>query len=107
MRRLNCCESESGNNREIEREGQSMCQIVIKIPEAVLYDTHMSSDDAAAFARRTVAMGYYTQNNVSIGYCAEIAGMTEEDFIKFLGQNKISIFRFDDQKEFMEELSNA
>jgi len=36
-----------------------------------------------------------------------IAGMTEEDFIKFLGQNKISIFRFDDQKEFMEELSNA
>ena len=84
-----------------------MCQIVIKIPEAVLYDTHMSSDDAAAFARRTVAMGYYTQNNVSIGYCAAIAGMTEEDFIKFLGQNKISIFRFDDQKEFMEELSNA
>ena len=81
-----------------------MCQIVIKIPEAVLYDTHMSSDDAAAFARRTVAMGYYTQNNVSIGYCAEIAGMTEEDFIKFLGQNQISIFRFDDQKEFLDAL---
>ena len=90
-----------------------MCQIVIKIPEAVLYDTHMSSDDAAAFARRTVAMGYYTQNtahsngqhiDVHIPY---IAVMTEEDFIKFLGQNKISIFRFDDQKEFMEELSNA
>ena len=84
-----------------------MCQISIKIPDAVLYDTHMSADEAAEFARRTVAMGYYTQNNVSIDYCAQIAGMTEEDFIKYLGQNQISIFQFGSKKEFMEELTNA
>ena len=84
-----------------------MCQISIKIPEAVLYDTHMNAEDATAFARCFVAIGYYTQNNVSIGYCAQIAGMTEENFIKYLGENHISIFHFDDKDEFMEEMMNA
>ena len=46
-----------------------MCQISIKIPDAVLYDTHMNQEEATAFAQRIVALGYYTQNNVSIGYC--------------------------------------
>ena len=49
-----------------------MCQISIRIPDAVMYDTHMSEEEAAAFARCMVAVGYYTQNNVSIGYCAQI-----------------------------------
>ncbi|MCI9169090.1 MAG: UPF0175 family protein [Dorea sp.] len=84
-----------------------MCQIAINIPEAVLYDTHMSKEDAHKFARKAVALGYYTQNGVSIGYCAQIAGMTEEEFIKYLGENHISIFRFEDEDEFLEELENA
>ena len=58
-----------------------MCQIALSIPDEVLY--------------------------VSIGYCSRIAGMTEEEFIKYLGQNHISIFRFDDEEEFLEELDNA
>lgn len=49
----------------------------------------------------------YTQGGVSIGYCAQIAGMTEESFIHYLGKNKISIFHFDDEQEFLEELHNA
>ncbi len=84
-----------------------MCQIAIEIPNEVLYDTRMSIDDAGKFIRRTVAMGYYTQNGVSIGYCAQIAGMTEEEFIKYLGRNRVSIFHFDSKEEFMEELANA
>ena len=84
-----------------------MCQISIRIPDAVMYDTHMSEEEAAAFARCMVAVGYYTQNNVSIGYCAQIAGMTEEEFIKYLGKGKVSIFQFDNIAEFLEELENA
>ncbi len=84
-----------------------MCQIAIDIPKAVLYDTHMNRRDAEAFARRMVALGYYIQNKVSIGYCAKIAEMCEEDFIKFLGQNNISVFQFDDEAEFLEEMNNA
>lgn len=84
-----------------------MCQIAINIPGEVLYDAKMSMEEASQFARRAVALSYYTQSGISIGYCSQIAGMSEEEFIKYLGQNHISIFHFDDQEEFLEELNNA
>lgn len=84
-----------------------MCQIMVEIPNEVLYDTHMSTDDATDFVKRMTALGYYTHNNVSIGYCAKIAGMTEEEFISFLGQNKVSIFNFENESEIMRDFSNA
>ena len=84
-----------------------MCQIVLSIPDEVLYDTKMNKEQANQFARQAVALGYYTQSGVSIGYCSQIAGMTEKEFIKYLGRNHISVFRFDNEKEFLEELNNA
>lgn len=84
-----------------------MCQIVLSIPDQVLYDTKMNKEQANQFAKQAVALGYYTQSGVSIGYCSQIAGMTEKEFIKYLGQNHISVFRFDNEKEFLEELNNA
>ena len=84
-----------------------MCQVLVDIPNEVLYDTHMSTADAAAFVKQMVALGYYTHNNVSIGYCATIAGMTEEEFIAFLGQNQVSIFRFDNEAELARDFANA
>lgn len=84
-----------------------MCQIAINIPEEVLIETKMSQEETVRFARCAVALGYYTQNGVSIGHCAQIAAMTEEEFIKYLGQNNISIFHFDNREEFLEELNNA
>lgn len=84
-----------------------MCQVLINVPNEVLYDTHMNSEQATTFARKMVALGYYTHNNVSIGYCAEIAGLTEEEFIVFLGQNKIDIFQYEDDAELMRDIANA
>lgn len=84
-----------------------MCQIAINIPDEVLFDTKMNMDEAKRFARQAVALGYYTQSGVSIGYCAQIAGMSKEAFIKYLGQNHISIFQFDSKEEFLEEMGNA
>jgi predicted HTH domain antitoxin len=84
-----------------------MCQVLINVPNEVLYDTHMNNAQATAFARKMVALGYYTHNNVSIGYCAKIAGMTEEEFITFLGQNRVSIFQFEDEAELARDYANA
>lgn len=84
-----------------------MCSIAIKIPDEVLYDTKMTKDEANAFAQKATALMLYLKNNISIGYCAQIAGMSEEDFIKYLGNNNISIFSFDDEAEFIEEMNNA
>ena len=58
-----------------------MCQIAFSVPDKVLYDTKMSREQANQYARQYVALGFYKQNGVSIGYCAQIAGMTEEEFI--------------------------
>ena len=88
-------------------EVKKMFQIALKIPEGVLFDTKMNLQDAEKFIRRVVALEFFKNQGVSIGYCAEIAEMTEEDFLKFLGENKISVFKFDDEAEFLSEAANA
>ena len=84
-----------------------MCQISVNIPNEVLYDTHMSAAEAAAFARQMVALGYYTQNRVSIGYCAKIAGMSEEDFLLFLGRQGVGLFDNLGEDELVRDIANA
>lgn len=84
-----------------------MCNIAFEIPNEVLYDTRMNQKEAQEFARKAVAVTYYVKSGVSLGYCAQIAGMDKESFIRYLGENNISIFNFDDESEFIEELNNA
>lgn len=84
-----------------------MCQVTFNVPGEVLFDTHMSTADATEFARKMLALGYYTKYNISIGYCAEIAGLTEEEFILFLGQNDINVFQFDNDDELLRDAENA
>lgn len=84
-----------------------MMSINVNIPDAVLFDTKMSPELAESYARQAVALCYYTQKGVSLGYCAEIAGMSKTDFIKYLGDNNVSIFSYDDEAEFLEEMNNA
>lgn len=91
----------------IVRQRFPVCQLSMNIPEEVLFDTRMNKENALSLAKRVVALEFYKNHGVSVGYCAEIAGMTEEDFIKFLGSRGISIFHFDDANEFMEEMKNA
>jgi predicted HTH domain antitoxin len=54
-----------------------------------------------------VALDLYKDKKVSLGYCASVADMTKEEFIQFLSMNGISIFSFESEDEFMEELTNA
>ena len=84
-----------------------MCTVSVNIPNEVLYDIKMTENDANEFVKQAVALMMYKKNHVSIGYCSQIAGMNEEDFIKYLGSNNISIFNFDTQDEFAEEMKNA
>ena len=90
-----------------EKRGVDMCSIAVKIPDEVLYDTKMTEAEASDFAKKAIALMLYSTNHIPIGYCAQIAGMPQEDFIKYLSSNHISIFSFDDENEFLEEMSNA
>lgn len=84
-----------------------MCQFSLNIPEEVLYDMRLSKDGALALVKQAVAIDFFKNHGVSVGHCAEIADMTEEDFIKLLGGRHISIFHFENENEFMEEMDNA
>ena len=84
-----------------------MCRVAFDVPNEVLFNIHMNSDEVNSFARRVVALEMYKSQHVSVGYCSEIAGMSEERFIKYLGENKVSLFHFDNDEELEEELRIA
>ena len=84
-----------------------MYNVAVNVPEAVLYDTRMDERQVSMFAKRSVAVAYYTTMGVSLGYCAQIAEMTEEDFAKYLGERSVFLFHFDGEQEFEDELNNA
>ena len=54
----------------MNERGVDMCSAAVKIPDEVLYDTKMTEAEANAFAKRATALMLYTQNHISIGYCA-------------------------------------
>ncbi|MCQ2595102.1 MAG: UPF0175 family protein [Treponemataceae bacterium] len=84
-----------------------MSDFAVEVPQAVMFDTKMNEMQTRKFINQTIALEYYKTYGISLGYCAQIAQMTKEDFLVFLGQHGISVFHFDDEKEFLDELSNA
>lgn len=84
-----------------------MCVVSINVPEEILLALHENEDGFATYTKCMLAIDLYKNKKVSLGYCADVADMTKEDFIKYLGKNGISIFHFEDEEEFLEELENA
>ena len=69
-----------------------------------IIEKHRGSEN---LGKQEAGMLSYIQDKTSLGYCAKIADMSKEDFIRYLGSNGISIFQFDDEREFVEEMNNA
>ena len=84
-----------------------MCRVTLEIPEEVLFDIHMNTQEADAYAKQVFALWLYTRNKVSIGYCAQVAKMPEDEFIRFLGSQGISIFQFEGEEELLKDVANA
>lgn len=49
------------------------------------------------------AVELYKTGTASVGYCANQAGITIEEFVKSLGGHEISIFSYESKNELMEE----
>jgi len=84
-----------------------MCNLMIKVPDEVLLDLHEDRASLEKYAKLNLAMDFYSRRKVSLGFCADIAEMPKEDFVKQLGINGISIFSFESENELLEELANA
>jgi len=81
--------------------------VKFNVPKKVLTQQNMNETAFAQYTKRLVALNLYRNRGVSLGYCAEVAEMTKEAFMLFLGENKISVFKFKDAEEFLEEVRNA
>ena len=84
-----------------------MCVISFDFPEEILLSLHKNKEDIANYAKIMCAVDLYSKGEVSLGQGAEIAGMTKEDFIYYLGMNKVSIFKFESEEDFWEDIANA
>ena len=84
-----------------------MCVVSINVPEEILLDLHEDKNDFAEYIKKMLAIDLYKNRKVSLGYCANVAEMTKEEFVRILGMNGVSIFTFNSEDEFLEELKNA
>ncbi len=84
-----------------------MCVVTINVPEEILLDLHEDKNSFTEYMRKIVVLDLYKNRKVSLGYCANVAEMTKEDFVQYLGINRVSILAFSSENEFLEELANA
>lgn len=77
----------------------------ILIPENVVLSTRQTHKEFEAEAKRAIALKFYTDERLSLGQAAELAGFTKLEFIKFLGKNSVSIFRYESD-DYSAELQN-
>ena len=79
--------------------------INIAIPETVVLSTRQSNKEFEAEAKRAIALKFYADQKLSLGQAAELAGFSKFDFMKYLGDNQISVFRYENDN-YDEELKN-
>lgn len=71
----------------------------ISIPDSIVLSTRQSHEQFEAEAKKAIALKFYTDEKLSLGQASELCGLSKFDFMKFLGQNKISVFRFEDHDD--------
>jgi len=76
----------------------------ISIPDSVVLSTRQSTVQFEAEAKIAIAIKFYRDEKLSLGQAAELAGFSECEFLKLLGQYGISVFRYEGDEEF--ELQN-
>ncbi|MCL2662745.1 MAG: UPF0175 family protein [Oscillospiraceae bacterium] len=76
----------------------------ISIPDSVVLSTRQSSVQFETEAKIAIAIKFYRDEKLSLGQAAELAGFSEFDFLKLLGQYGISVFRYEGDEE--SELQN-
>lgn len=81
--------------------------INITIPEEILLTLREDGKQLALNMKKYTAIKLYQDRKLSVGHCAQLAEMTEEDFIKFMGENGVSIFGFSSADDLKEDLANA
>ena len=84
-----------------------MIDISVSIPETILNTLREKNYEFANNMKKYTALKLYETNKLSLGQSAELAEMSEEDFIKFLSENNISIFSYMTKDILEKDVQNA
>lgn len=58
-----------------------------------MYDTKQTIEQVTDFAKKATALGFYKQYRVSAEFGSQIAGMMEKEFIDYLEENGVSVWK--------------
>lgn len=77
------------------------------VPQEILLTLRESKYEFILDLKRTAAVKYFKERKLSTGQSALLAEMSEESFIKYLSNQGISIFNFEEEDEILEDITNA
>jgi len=94
----------------MKEKGCEEMLISMVIPETLLLSTRQSNEEFEAEAKKAIALKFYNDQKLSLGQAAELAEMGKYEFIRYLGKNNISIFRFESddlEADLQRDVDNA
>ena len=91
----------------IKNHATNTTNLSLSIPSEIFLVLRETENQFAENMKKFTALFLFQNQKLSIGQSAALANMTEEDFIYFLGENKVSIFEYLDESILREELANA
>lgn len=91
----------------VATEKAKTTNLSLSIPSEIFLVLRETENQFASNMKKFTALFLFQSQKLSIGQCAALANMTEEDFIYFLGENKVSIFEYLDESTLREEMANA
>lgn len=68
-----------------------MKEILIRLPEDILFATKVKEDDVSDAIRKIVALELFRERSISMGKAAEIAGMSLAEFMEHSSQKEIAV----------------
>lgn len=71
----------------------------ISIPETFVLATRQTSKEFESEAKKAIALKLYADEKLSLGQAAELAELNKFEFMKYLGESHISVFRFEENDE--------
>jgi len=79
----------------------------ISYPDELPLALKQTKEETVKTIKMFSALKLYEVGKLSLGQCAELAEMGVEAFIKFLGENKTSVFKFENIEELEKDIKNA
>ena len=97
----------------VGRSTNQVNQVNLSFPveREVLFALRQDEELFVSNVRKILALRYFQSQQLSLGLAARLANMEKDDFIQYLGSNRIDIYQyteneFDDEMTFLSGLWN-